>query len=709
MNPLLIILFCLALLLPVSAWGASCTNVKTGTWATYSTWSSATCRHTDKPVPGSGAFANYSAIIKSGTVVTVDDSRTIYTTCIGTAVSGQIGHLIFDGGANDITITSAGSLTFTVNTNTTSKLTLNAGVTWDLGTWLIIAGTNNVYDVPRWDWLINGTAERRVIVNSSRYIYALGTFSRGAINWNYATLNGFTAGTNTLNLYYGVTLKNCLFKSASANTWTFGTTVTRIRTAAPIDIANTDFRTAGNVIFFTEAGAATGTRLVKDSTFATTATTSSRPTLTIQGNDRWGGRLTFDHCVFYHYHITETNSAGNTFNNCAFYIGPHSAGASEIIGHGGDGDTITNNLFYTSNNNNHGFMGSSVTSGVVPLGPNTYRNNVVENVYNTDTANIIIPSTTAGITVENNLFIGTGLNAVTFGLRGGKAVATSAVNTITNNTFSWWGSGYYWEHGTAGTPQNGTNIFKNNLMYANLNTVFGMIEGNTGPSTGQLDDADYNAFYRTGTTPYIRNMALANWTEETRGTLTYLSATSFRVAGVDVTGTYTAGKVLSIRIGTKRAWVKCHATTPSAYSGGDTTVTLAADYGALTSGLTAIYYTNSNKTYGVDDGWGLHDLYANPNFLDSSRLLSGYTGSTAVAFFDELVKLNGYDTSGTTASRSNSWSVVEAITWLKGGYTPTNPVFATASDTGSYLGAFVPETIVQPNVWQRIFKSRIFR
>ena len=124
MNPLLIILFCLALLLPVSAWGASCTNVKTGTWATYSTWSSATCRHTDKPVPGSGAFANYSAIIKSGTVVTVDDSRTIYTTCIGTAVSGQIGHLIFDGGANDITITSAGSLTFTVNTNTTSKLTL---------------------------------------------------------------------------------------------------------------------------------------------------------------------------------------------------------------------------------------------------------------------------------------------------------------------------------------------------------------------------------------------------------------------------------------------------------------------------------------------------------------------------------------------------------------------------------------------------------
>ena len=384
------------------------------------------------------------------------------------------------------------------------------------------------------------------------------------------------------------------------------------------------------------------------------------------------------------------NTGRNSYDRCAFYAGPSSDGGSShiMLLHGG-GSTVKNSLAYVSNVNNHGFIGGATTT---PLGADLFDNLVMENLYNWNSANLFIPARHAGTTVRNVLTIGTGMMPITVGLRASAAAASSAVNSYVNNTFTSSGNGYYWENGTPGTPQNGTNIYRNNLHYATETSTAGMLEGSsTGPgSGGHLDDADYNGFFRAAgvTTPLIANLALANWQEETRGSISYVSPTSFTITGVDVTGTYTAGKPLSIRIGDKRAWVRTDGAAPSTFAGGVTTVNLNPLYAALTAGLTQVYYHTSDKVYGVE--WGAHDIIADPKFKDPTRTLSRYTGSTAVALFEELVKGNGFDVAGNPAVRSTSWSTTDAMAWLREGFMPTNPVLATAADNGGPIGAVAP-------------------
>jgi hypothetical protein len=400
--------------------------------------------------------------------------------------------------------------------------------------------------------------------------------------------------------------------------------------------------------------------------------------------------------TFYHYRIIELNSRGNTFfGGSAIYIGPHSDVNSETASLHGGGSEFDGSVIVSENENNHGLHGGL---GATATGINTLKNSVVENVYSTDTANLWIPSLHAGSAVYNNLFIGSGFQPITTGLKGSKTVASSAQHDYYSNTFAGLGNGLYWEHGSAGTPQNGTTNYKNNLHFAQQTGTMAMVEGNTGPSADIVDYLDNNAFFAgTSGNDNYHAIAVSNWTEETRGVIAYVSATSFTIAGVDLTTTYTAGKVLSIRLDTKKAWVKCHATTPSTFSGGNTTVTLDATFGALTVALSQVYYQSSLKTLGTDAGAGGSDLpNVDPQFVDATRTVASYTGTTRAALFEELSKNNGFDIAGNPASRSNSWSVSDAIAYIKSGFTPTNMALATAGEGGTYIGAVQPVAAGDP-------------
>lgn len=632
-----------------------------------------------------------TAVIAGSAIITISDSRTIPATTVGAAPNGTAQLLI----ANGITATAGGTLILSSFNDHNSKLILGAGSTLDMQGYNLQQGGNETYSVTsRFDVIANGTAGARATITGTGRIIIGATsaaFVRGMWDLNYCDVVGFGGGANNLALYHGVNLNHTLFKCTSALTLGDVSALGKIALASNINVANTDFRSSAAIGICLVAGTPTGTRNWSNSTVAFTgATTAAPPAFTVSGDAAYGGYLTGSGNTFYHYRIVETNARGNTFlGGSAIYIGPHSDVNSETVSLNGGGSELDASLIVSENQNNHGLQGGT---GTTVTGINTLKNSVVENVYNTDTANMWIPALHAGSAVYNNLFIGSGFQSITTGLKGSKTAASSAQHDYYNNTFAGLGSGLYWEHGTAGTPQNGTTNYKNNLHVAQLTGTMAMVDGNVGPSADIADYLDNNAFFAgTSGNANYHAIAVSNWTEETRGALAYVSATSFTVAGVDLTTTYTAGKVLSIRLGTQKAWVKCDATTPSTFSGGNTTVTLDATFGALTAGLTQVYYQSSLKTLGTDAGAGGSDLVdVDPQFVDATRTVASYTGTTRAALFEELAKNNGFDIAGNPASRSNAWSVSDAIAYIKAGFTPTNMTLATAGEGGTYIGAVEP-------------------
>ena len=278
----------LLLSLPSLSWSAKCSSSASGLWSSPSTWACG-----EVPV-----FGTYSAVVSSGHTVTIDDSRTIPATMVGTLAAGKTGQLVVGHPANDITVTAAGPLVLMTNTNINSRLTLTAGTTLDMGANPLVLGAN-LATTARWDFLIRGTAERRVSVTGSGSIASpTGSLTRGGIDWQYATIDGFGGSANNLNAYHGVILDNCLFKGAGE--WSFGGAASRIDPASPLSVSNTDFRTGKGIKFFLTSGVPTGVRSVSRTTFVSSANGSPRPFLTIQANIAYGGYLTFTDCVFYH-------------------------------------------------------------------------------------------------------------------------------------------------------------------------------------------------------------------------------------------------------------------------------------------------------------------------------------------------------------------------------------------------------------------------
>lgn len=105
--------------------------------------------------------------------------------------------------------------------------------------------------------------------------------------------------------------------------------------------------------------------------------------------------------------------------------------------------------------------------------------------------------------------------------------------------------------------------------------------------------------------------------------------------------------------------------------------------------------TSATKTYGVTDGWGLHDIHnVDPMFVDQNRGIVSWGAQFGYADYDETVygilnSVNGFDEATLTQTGNvPGRSVTDLIDWVSAGFVPQNPVIATAAMDGSTIGAF---------------------
>lgn len=86
---------------------------------------------------------------------------------------------------------------------------------------------------------------------------------------------------------------------------------------------------------------------------------------------------------------------------------------------------------------------------------------------------------------------------------------------------------------------------------------------------------------------------------------------------------------------------------------------------------------------------GTHDQTINPQFVDSTRNFLSWCKSldgTIVDWYDCKVKFEDQ----ASGSHNAAFNPSAAIDYVFSGYAPTNPAIATASSTGSYVGAVAP-------------------
>jgi len=105
--------------------------------------------------------------------------------------------------------------------------------------------------------------------------------------------------------------------------------------------------------------------------------------------------------------------------------------------------------------------------------------------------------------------------------------------------------------------------------------------------------------------------------------------------------------------------------------------------------------TSATKTYGVTDGWGLHDLHnIDPMFVDQTRGIVSWGAQFGYADYDDTVygilnSVNGFDDATLTQSGNVSGrAVTDLITWVTAGFVPQNAAIATAAHDGTTIGAF---------------------
>lgn len=123
---------------------------------------------------------------------------------------------------------------------------------------------------------------------------------------------------------------------------------------------------------------------------------------------------------------------------------------------------------------------------------------------------------------------------------------------------------------------------------------------------GAVQSADEFVVARAGANKKIAGsqlVGLDGWVDDTGETWTYVSATSFKVSGVDVTAKYTVGT----RIKLTQTTVKYFVVTASSFST-DTTVTITggSDYTLANAAISANYHSYAANPQGYP-GWFTYD------------------------------------------------------------------------------------------------------
>lgn len=93
-------------------------------------------------------------------------------------------------------------------------------------------------------------------------------------------------------------------------------------------------------------------------------------------------------------------------------------------------------------------------------------------------------------------------------------------------------------------------------------------------------------------------------------------------------------------------------------------------------------WRTDGATYGTTNGFGLHDIYGDPAFVDKTRTaITWYntifgSGGSFSNVRAELLKLNGTDASGTASSPTAGVTPDALVAYLRAGFTPTNFAYA---------------------------------
>lgn len=95
---------------------------------------------------------------------------------------------------------------------------------------------------------------------------------------------------------------------------------------------------------------------------------------------------------------------------------------------------------------------------------------------------------------------------------------------------------------------------------------------------------------------------------------------------------------------------------------------------------------NPSVTYGSTNNRGLHDVYGDPQFVDSSRTaVSWYnsvfgSGGSYANVRAEMLKLNGTAADGSDASFTAGFHTAAYVAYIRAGFTPQNSIYARAGD-----------------------------
>jgi len=253
--------------------------------------------------------------------------------------------------------------------------------------------------------------------------------------------------------------------------------------------------------------------------------------------------------------------------------------------------------------------------------------------------------------------------------------ASLSINNYTNNIFD--GDGYVGsDFGDCIIPtgevsvRNNININDAGTLVALLNTAaIADIENNT------VDGSQWvNVGESAGAATQLRNVRSNLFTNELRG---------LRQDTAFVTQT-------AFALNNNGFWNMTDATNLD--NGGNNSYLGAETYAAW----------SSSATY-PSTGFGDADVYADPGYQDGTRTLATWDAAnggagTITSVIAEIVKLNGRDTAGNSATFNSNYSISSAQTYIRYGYTPTNSALAGAGYGGSDIGALAVQTASAANV-----------
>jgi hypothetical protein len=699
----------ITLVAPAQAWATAYTGSVTGNWNASATWGGS-------GVPGQGD----TCTINTAITVTVPSG---YSAAVGTSgASGTVACTVNGTGA--LVIASGGSLTLY------GELDLQKGATLDIyGTLTFAPPSGSTYKVL---WLSTGTPDGYLNICSDSACDGNGTPASVTTTQGGGGNGWFDANTNYSPI---MTINKAVFNyignsSNMAIQWTHG------YTNRNCNISNTLFNNSGEVNCSYVSGYSGGIQMIWNAidfrnSLASTVLLYKNPqaigtdTRTITNVTVYGSSSAVLTISLQASSTTVGNNSNGTpgivcydcqistsgFSNSISSYGAIIADASALSGQplwtigGLANETFQNSIIYTYFDNPHDFN----ESGSGGLTTNYYTNSICDGGgYPTDTGgNYVIGGSTA-LTVSKNILLNTCGTLMTANTSG------AAFMLLNNTLYQIFAAAIGETTGAAGQLVGMRNNLTVNQQTGDSCCLYkvGLIAQETDfvrQTSSNLTGWDYNYYWSLAAQsepntnlpdpnkagnpgqygPPTRKITSSTATSGTTTTVLYCSSCNFTGQSIPVQAGDFAFNV-----------TRSNAMAQVSTVNSSTELTLASAIANQTSGdsffVGQSYSSNAGDTYGTT--WGTHDKYLNPGFRDTTRtmatwdtFLGGPGTMTDVA--RKMVTINGYDYQGNSVTPTTTFTVANALAYIRLGFTPSNMKMyhaGSSTDGNPSIGALDP-------------------